>query len=1089
MSLSYLEDFDSQIPAIQLLSGLDWVYLSREEAITLRNGRKDQVVLTEILRPWLSKHNEIHTKGETHLFTETNIHEAIRRLLEEPYDGLVRTNEKIYHLLTLGTSLDQTIAGERKGRSLHYIDWEHPENNVYHVADEFTVERRQSQDTRRPDLVLFVNGIPFVVIECKRRDKDVQSGDKQIDKAIKQIITYQRDEEIPHLFQFVQLVIGTSVNDILYATVGTPRKFWSFWREGSVDTKAIHKCANTKLSQQTQDKLFTPLEEKDVGEYRKLRQHFSSLWAEGDRLPTAQDETLWALLRPERLIELIYGYMVFDAGIRKVARYQQYFAVKKTLERVADLNQGKRTGGVIWHTTGSGKSLTMVMLAKALAIHPAITNPRVVLVTDRVDLDDQIWTTFEACGKSSVRAKSGEELMRLLKEGKASIITTVINKFDTVQNKYGLQDDNPNIFVLVDEGHRTNYGATHAIMRRVLPNACYIAFTGTPLLKKEKNTSRKFGGIIHSYPLRQATVEDKAVLPLLYEGRIANLDINKTAMESWWERITENLTREQKADLKRKMASKEMIHKVDQRIALLAYDISKHYRDNFQGTGFKGQLATDSRTSAIVYRDYMNEYGMVSCEIIMSKPDTRESGETTEEEDLPLVNRFWKEMMNRFGNEEEYLKQIKASFGREDGTEILIVVSKLLTGFDEPRNTVLYIDKKLEGHSILQAIARVNRLFTGKEYGYIIDFRGVLGELNKAMKTYDALADYDKEDLLLEGAVIDTHEEVSRLPQVHSDLWAVFKEVKNKHDNEAMEQHLAPEDRRQEFYEALSEFQKVLSVALGTEHFYEDVSKERIQTYKNDLKNFRSLRASVQQRYAESIDFAQYEKQIRKVMDSHIQAPDVGIITELVNIFDTKAFDAEVEKLQSDAAKADTIAARVKKTVTEKMEEDPVFYKKFADLVEQAIKEYRQGRIDAAECLNRVSSYMETVRRGHEEDIPVKLEGHKEAQAYFGVLNEVFEDEPVDERMVAEPRAKYLAGEIEPSPEAIAGIALDIEGIIAKRKIRDWPRSDDVIKEMQNDMDDYLFDLRNKKNVDLTMDDMDQIIERCIKVAKQLSGN
>lgn len=1089
MSLSYLEDFDSQIPAIQLLNGLGWEYLSREEALALRNGRKDQVVLTEILRPWLSSNNRIQSKGESHLFTETNIHEALRRLLEEPYDGLVRTNEKIYHLLTLGTSLDQTIGGDRKGRSLHYIDWERPENNVYHVTDEFVVERRQTQDTRRADLVLFVNGIPFVVIECKRRDKDIQSGDKQVDKAVKQLITYQRDDEIPQLFQYAQLLMATSVNDMLYATVGTQRKFWSLWREEKLDKHQVAACANRQLSPAIQDKLFTPLDEKDRREYLAAKAHFETLWAAGERLPTTQDFTLWAMLRPQRLIELIYGYVVFDAGVRKVARYQQYFAVKETLKRVEALNQGKREGGVIWHTTGSGKSLTMVMLAKALAIHPAITNPRVVLVTDRTDLDDQIWTTFEACGKSAVRAKSGEDLMRLISDGKASIITTVINKFDTVQNKYGLEDPNPNIFVLVDEGHRTNYGATHAIMRRVFPNACYIAFTGTPLLKKEKNTARKFGGIIHSYPLRQATVEDKAVLPLLYEGRIANLDINKQAMDSWFERLTDALSREQKADLKRKMASREMIHKVDQRIALLAFDVSKHYKENFQGTGFKGQLATDSRVSAITYRDYIEQYGMASCEVIMSKPDSRESGETVEEEDLPLVNRFWKEMMTRFGNEEDYVKQIKASFGREDGVEILIVVSKLLTGFDEPRNTVLYIDRKLEGHNILQAISRVNRLYPGKDYGYIIDYRGILGGLNEALQTYDALAEYDAEDVLLEDAVIDTHEEVARLPQVHSDLWAVFKEVRNKHDNEAMEQHLAPEDRRQEFYQALTEYQKVLMVALGTEHFYQDVNKKRIQTYKDDLKNFRSLRASVQQRYAETIDFAQYEKQIRKVMDSHIQAPDVGIVTELVNIFDAKAFDAEVEKLEGKAAKADTIAARVKKTITEKMEEDPVFYKKFADLVEQTILEYRQGRIDEAEYLKRVTSVMETVRRGHEEDIPINLEGHREAQAYFGVLNEMFERNTHDSLKVAEQSPNYDSGYLEPSPEMMAGMALDIESIIARKKIRDWQRADDVIKAMQNDIDDYLFDLRNQDKVYITVGDMDQIIQRCINVARKLSGS
>ncbi len=1089
MALSYLEDLDSQIPAIQLLHGLGWEYLSQNEALALRNNRKDQVILTGILRPWLEQNNSIQTKGEAHPFNDANIHEAIRRLIEEPYDGLVRTNEKIYHLLTLGTSLDQTINSDRKGRSLKYIDWQHPENNVYHMADEFSVERRRSHDTRRPDLVLFVNGIPFVVIECKRRDKDVQSGDKQIDKAVKQVITYQREDEIPHLFVYAQMVMATSVNDILYATTGTARKFWSVWREAGSHEALVHQAANKHLPTEVEEKIFTPLEEKAQKAYQQARSHFSELWKEGDRLPTEQDRSLWAMLRPERLMELLYGYIVFDASVRKIARYQQYFAVKQTIERVAALQEGRRRGGVIWHTTGSGKSLTMVMLAKALATQPNITNPRVVLVTDRIDLDDQIWETFEACGKSAKRAKSGEELMRLIKEAKASIITTVINKFDTVQNKYGLKDTNPNIFVLVDEGHRTNYGATHAIMKRVLPNACYLAFTGTPLLKKERNTAQKFGGLIHSYPLRQATVEDKAVLPLLYEGRIANLEINKAAMDAWFDRLTQNLTQKQQADLKRKLASKNMIHATEQRIALLAYDISKHYKENFQGTGLKGQLATDSRANAILFRQYMNDYDMLSCEVIMSKPDTRESGDSIEEEDLPLVNRFWKEMMERFGNEEDYVTQIKASFGREDGVDLIIVVSKLLTGFDEPRNTVLYIDKKLEDHSILQAIARVNRLFPGKDYGYIIDYRGVLGGLNKAMKTYDSLAGYDAEDVLLDDAVIDSHVEVAKLPQVHSDLWDVFKEVKNKHDNESMERHLAPEDKREEFYEALTAYQKVLMVALATEHFYEDTPKKQIKTYKDSLKNFRSLRSSIQQRYAETIDFSQYEKQIRKVMDSHIQAPDIGIVTELVNIFDTEAFDAEVEKKEGKAAKADTIASRVIRTVTERMEEDPVFYKKFADLVEQAIKEYRQGRIDESEYLHRVTECMDTIRRGHEVDIPIKLEGHGEAQAYFGILNEVFTSTQKTELQVAEEPIPYEGKTSVMDANAVANISLDIEGIIAKRKIRDWMHNEDVINKIQIDIDDYLYDIKNAGQINLSTHDMDSIMELCIGIAKKLAGN
>jgi len=715
----------------------------------------------------------------------------------------------------------------------------------------------------------------------------------------------------------------------------------------------------------------------------------------------------------------------------------------------------------------------MVMLAKALALHPAISNPRVIIVTDRVDLDDQIWRTFGACGKTAEKANTGEHLVRLITEGKASVITTIINKFATVKGKYGVTDTNPNIFVLVDESHRTNYGTTAAQMRRVFNNACYLGFTGTPLLKKEKSTARKFGGFIHSYTMRQA-VDDEAVAPLLYEGRMALLTQNQEAMQRWFDRVTANLSDAQKADLKRKMATREAVNKAEQRLRLIAYDISIHYRDNFQGTGFKAQLAADSRTSAILYRKFFKEYEMIDVEVIMSPPDTRKEHESIEEEDESIVNAFWKEMMQRFGKEEEYVKQLIASFGRSDGIEIIIVVDKLLTGFDEPRNTVLYIDKPLKEHNILQAIARVNRIYTGKDFGYVVDYRGVLGELNEAMNTYDALGGFDQADVDMTGAIIDTHAEVKTLPQKHINLWDVFKEVANKLDNEAMEQSLTPEDQRQAFYEALTAFQQTLAVALGTEHFYEDTPQERIKTYKDDLKRFRSLRASVQERFAEAIDYRQYEKQIRKVMDSHIQAPDVKIVTNLVNIFDVDAFDHEVERRVGPAAKADVIANRLAKTISERMDEDPVFFKRFADLVQKAIDDYRNARINDAEYLGKVKEYLATVRQGHDTDMPQELANYREAPAYYGVVGEIM--------------ASYGSTDQAQRKKIASDMAIAIEKIIDPLKGRDWTVRDDIQKDMANAIDDFLFEAREKYGVSLNTPDMDAIIERCLSIAKKLAG-
>lgn len=622
---SYLEDLDSQIPAVQMLCALGWQYLSREEALANRAGRQDKVILTEILKPWLAENNRVEAKGKTQPFTDAQLGEAVRRLVDEPMAGLVATNKKLYELLTLGTSVDVAVDDDRKGRSIRYVDWLNWKNNVFHVTDEFAVERTRTHDTCRPDLVLFVNGIPFVVIECKRRDTDRHAGEKAVDRAIGQLIGYQKDDHIPYLFQFAQLLIATSVNDCKYGTVGTSKKFWGVWKHEGQHEQTIHAKANEALPRFVESALFAPMTEKERPERSKARLWWLEKRLAGDRAPTEQDRTLWGLLRPQMLIPFARDAVVFDGPARKIARYPQWFAVESTMRRIAAEHGGRREGGVIWHTTGSGKSLTMVMLAKAIALDPRISAPRVILVTDREDLDSQLSTTFRACGKTIERARTGEHLTRLIRENIASVITTIINKFNTVLDKSRVEDESSNIFVLVDEGHRSNYGPLAAKMRRVFPNACFIAFTGTPLTKKDKNTAHKFGGFIHSYTMRQA-VADGAVVPLVYEGRIAELELNRAALDAWFERITANLNERQKADLKKKFANREELTHAQERIKLIAFDISQHYHDNFQGLGLKAQLATDSRIDAVRYLQYFQEFGMVDAKLIMSAPGSARAG-------------------------------------------------------------------------------------------------------------------------------------------------------------------------------------------------------------------------------------------------------------------------------------------------------------------------------------------------------------------------------------------------------------------------------------------------------------------------------
>jgi type I restriction enzyme R subunit len=623
---------------------------------------------------------------------------------------------------------------------------------------------------------------------------------------------------------------------------------------------------------------------------------------------------------------------------------------------------------------------------------------------------------------------------------------------------------------MVDESHRSQYGNIHAMMKRVFTNACYIGFTGTPLLKKEKSTAAKFGGIIHPYSMRRA-VEDKAVVPLLYEGRMAELDVNKSAIDTWFERVTQSLTADQKTDLKRKFSRAEEVNAAEQRIAQIAYDISEHYKQNFQGTGFKAQLATSSKATALKYKKYLDDFGVVTSEVIISAPDTREGNEEVDNTKDPEIEAFWKRMMERFGTEDKYNDELIAQFGTEDGFEILIVVDKLLVGFNEERNTVLYIDKSLKEHAVLQAISRVNRLFEGKDFGYVIDYYGILGELNEAMGTYDKLEGFDNEDVL--GAITEMKEEVNKLPQYHSNLWDVFKTVANKKDTEALERFLEPEDIRGEFYEALTDYARAMQVALATVSFYEDTPEARIKIYKDDLTFFHNLRASVKQRYAETIDYKDYEKKIRKLIDTHIQSPEVKPITELVNIFDRERFAEEVEKIEGAAAKADTIANRTIRTINERMDLDPAFYKRFSRMIEETIEAWKEGRISDLQYLETVEGAMNGVRSREDGATPPELRHTKHAAAYFGLIRETAGN-------------YYTEADRERFMGIASEMAICIEQIIEKHKIRDWVRNTDIQNQMKVEIEDYIFDeVQGKHNIQIDMIMLDEILDNLIELARR----
>lgn len=1055
---SFIEDHISQIPALQLLQNLGYTYLTPEEVLKERQDKLSNVILEDILEQQLMKINEINFKGKVYPFSPASIRGAIDAIKNVPmFDGLVTINSKIYDLLTLGKSFEEAIGNDKKSFTINYIDWNNIENNVFHVAEEFEVNRTSSDKKYRPDIVLFVNGIPLCVIECKRPDIK-----EPLEQAISQHLRNQQEDGIPHLYKYSQILLALTSNKVQYATTGTPRKFWATWKEQKLKESDLQELVNKPLSDKQKDKLF-------ADRFKYVRKYFDNIEAEG-RLVTEQDKLLYSLCQPQRLLELMYKYIVYDAGIKKIARYQQYFAIQDTLERIKIIRHERRQGGVIWHTQGSGKSLTMVMLAKAISLEPEIVNPKIVIVTDRIDLDKQISDTFKSCGKVVKKATSGEDLGNIIANNKETIITTVINKFQAALRKKKVIDNSKNVFVLVDESHRSQYGSANALMQKVFPNACYIGFTGTPLMKKEKSTAVKFGGIIGTpYTINQA-VEDEAVLPLYYESRLAVQNVTQNSIDKYFDIISRDLTDKQKADLKKKFSTRRILNEAEQKIANVALDISQHFEHKYKGTGFKGQLTVPSKAIALKYKKYLDELGMVTSEVVISAPDTREGNDDIYEENSSEVNLFWKRMMDRFGNESEYNAQIINQFKNAPEPELLIVVDKLLTGFDAPKNSVLYIARSLKEHGLLQAIARVNRLAEGKDYGEIIDYYGLLTELDEALLTYSNIGDFDEEDI--QDALVSAQEEIKKLPQLHSDLWEIFNGI-NKYDIEAYEQHLKYEDDRDKFYDKLSQYSKVLQLALGNFKFLEETPEKKIVTYKNDLKFFLNLRVSLKSRYAESIDRKEYEAKIQKLIDTYVTSDEIIQVTEPVDIFDTEKFKAEVEKKVSTRSKADTIAYRISRTISEKWDDDPIFYKKLSELLKEAIAKYSKQIMDEAErlkndnaYLNRVTEILTMARTRTGDDIPISILNNEVAKAFYGVVFEKIK--------------KYDA-----TKDSAAELALKIDKIILDNQYVDWIKNTDLQNKIINDIEDVLFEFKDTNKIDITFDDIDFIIDESMKIAKR----
>lgn len=1013
MTPNTAELFSAHIPALATLVALDWSYLPPAECMAMRGCNQD-VLLTPILVDELRRRKFTH-RGKQYPLSPNAIDQIVRELASPALnEGLMTANERLYNILTLGIAVTEFVDGKKISVTVPIINWGEPLANSFIVTEEYELLAVDGTHTRRPDIVGFVNGIPLLVIEAKRPDSG-NPNKSMIDEGISQTIRNQKVDEIPQLFAYAQLLMSIGMTDGRYGTTKTPRKFWAQWREEEFGEDRFAALKNKALATDPRAALM-----KD--RVADVRDHFDHLWGD-EQAVTGQDRLLMSLASPDRLLEMIRSFVLFDRKIGKiVARHQQFFGIRSLLRQISTIRpDGGREGGVIWHTTGSGKSFTMVMLCKALLIDEALRECRLLVVTDRRDLEKQLAGNFlsggafgsEVADKEGAKAKvrSGRDLARRIGKGTERIIFTIINKFASAAKLPECQNPSPNLIVLVDEGHRSQGGENHERMRKALPNASYVAFTGTPLLKNDK-TANKFGRIVHAYTMKDA-VADGTVTPLLYEERRPVLDINEAAIDKWFEKITAGLSDKQKSDLKDKYGKKGPVYGSANRIDLIAWDIAVHFNQNFKelDLGLKGQLATDSKLSAIRYKKALDATGLVTSGVIISSPDTREGHADVDESELPEVQQWWKD--NVKGDAEEYERQTIEDFGTDGRPDILIVVDKLLTGFDEPRNAVLYIDKPLKAHNLIQAIARVNRLHESKKYGLLIDYRGILRELDTALAEYQDLAErtqggFDIDDIDQLYTSVST--EYKRLPTLHDALWSIFSSVRNRADIEQYRQLLVPQmearddgipsDSRQkireDFYEALTAYGMCLRVALASRSFFEDssISEVQIATYKRDLKFFTSLRLMARQDAQETVDFSAYEEQIRKLVDRYVVGEDIvegnGVV--IVNDLGQES-DPDTWSDEKTRNETDIIKSRLRKTIEQELADDPYAEQYFSALLRLAIEEAQAMFDHPGTQYVLFKDIEEQVRSRRVAGLPEGIAANKHAAAYFGLFRLVVGDD------------------------------------------------------------------------------------------------
>lgn len=832
------------------------------------------------LNPWLS---------------DNNLTKVIRSVTHVESTSLMEANQKFLDMLVNMVSIQQDLGKGKKNQTVKLIDFERPENNEFLVVEQFTISNAQANI--RPDLIIFVNGIPVVIAECK---SPMLPPDEQIGEGVRQLIRYQASYE--QLFHYNQFMIVTSNDRAKVGTIGAKAQHYGGWKDPYPKTVA------------------------ELGDS-----------------PTPQDILTAGMLTKENLLDLIRNFIVYEPvegrTIKKLARYQQFRAVNKAIGRILCAEDKIQRGGIVWHTQGSGKSLTMVYLAVKLRRIIELKNPTIVVVTDRKDLDDQITNTFRRCDfPNPQQAESVAQLRQLIQQGSGSTIMTLVQKFqeDAETKEFKNLSAAENIFVMIDESHRSQYGGLATTMKSALPNACYLAFTGTPIDKEDKSTKRTFGPYIDKYTIEQA-VEDGATLPIFYEARMVDLHVQGDSLDELFERQFREYREQDRERIKKKYATEEAIISSRKRIKRIVLDMIEHYETHIQPNGFKAQVVAISREAAVIYKEMLDELSNYQSKVIMSARHND------------------KEHLQRHHISKDEEKEIIARFKKpltDDKLCFLIVCDKLLTGFDAPIEQVMYLDKPIKEHNLLQAIARTNRTYDKKTYGLIVDYYGVSQFLEQA------LAVFNQEDV--QGALQSIDTEIPRLQSRHRAAMRFFDYI-SKDNLESCLQMLEPEDIRNEFDTAFKRFSESMDMVMPS---------PKAHDYIGDLRFLGKIRQLAKSRYREEkMDISDCGEKVKQLIEEHLAAVGIDVVHEPIDILSNK-FEKRIEEEKTTEGKAAEMEHAIRHEIRVKLEENPVYYTSLKERLEELLQRRKERQTDIedmlAELRNMVNDMRNTAEKSQE---------------------------------------------------------------------------------------------------------------------------